>query len=58
MMQRYLRNTPLKAGFDAIVSERALIIRWPILRSLAHTGIRPQWKTSSRASPSAPTTTP
>ena len=39
-------------------SERALIIRWPILRSLAHTGMRPQWNTSRRASPSGPTTTP
>ena len=56
-MQRVFLNTPLYAGLLASVSARALIILAPILRSFAHTGISPQWKTSSRGVPSGPATT-
>ena len=57
MMQRCFLNTPLYAGFEPSVSALALIIFWPILRSFAHTGIRPQWKTCSCGLPSGPATT-
>ena len=49
MRHRCLRKMPLYAGFSPSVSARALIILAPILRSFAHTGMRPQWNTSRRS---------
>ena len=49
MRHRCLRKIPLYAGFSPSVSARALIILAPILRSFAHTGMRPQWNTSRRS---------
>ena len=41
----------LKDGFSAIVSARALIMRFPMDGSLAQNGTSPQWNLSSQFSP-------
>jgi hypothetical protein len=48
--QRRFRKAPRKAGFEAMVSTRALMSRWPMAGSRAQDGISPQ----RRHAPSGP----
>lgn len=47
-MQRRLFTRPLNAVFSTSVSALALNILDPVLRSLAHTGMRPHLDSSKR----------
>ncbi len=55
--QRRFLNASRNDGFSASVSERALIMRLPIARSLAHFGTRPQCSIANARAPSSPVRT-
>ena len=55
--QRRFLNASRNDGFSAIVSARALIMRLPIARSLAHLGTSPQCSIAKARAPSSPART-